>query len=175
MRCLSMFAERALIDRVDSGRGLGMMVQMASSNTILQTIVEESKRGRIMSPFAMAYMGMAPFGSLFGGFLADRIGAAVTLQCGGVICCLGALVFRRRSRRRRKKSDQSVVSPRSSTSRREATLGSSGHRSRVQSNSTPHSARWCSRTPAGRSTDPDRIRRSRSRPSTCGRSPVAVC
>src|SRR5689334_22938127 len=73
--------------------GLGMMVQMASSNTILQTIVDESKRGRIMSLFAMAYMGMAPFGSLLGGFLADRIGAAVTLVWGGAICCAGALGF----------------------------------------------------------------------------------
>jgi MFS family permease len=75
--------------------GLGMMVQMASSNTILQTIVEESKRGRIMSLFAMAYMGMAPFGSLFAGFVADRVGAGVTVEWGGVVCCLGALVFAR--------------------------------------------------------------------------------
>jgi MFS family permease len=75
--------------------GLGMMTQMASSNTILQTIVHEDKRGRIMSLFAMAYMGMAPFGSLFGGYVADRIGAAPTLEFGGIVCCLGALVFLR--------------------------------------------------------------------------------
>jgi MFS family permease len=73
--------------------GLGMMVQMASSNTILQTIVEEDKRGRIMSLYAMAYTGMAPFGSLFGGVLADHIGASVTLAWGGAVCCVGALVF----------------------------------------------------------------------------------
>jgi len=73
--------------------GMGMMVQTASSNTILQTIVEEDKRGRIMSLFLMAYAGMAPFGSLFGGFLADRVGASVTLEWGGAVCCLGALVF----------------------------------------------------------------------------------
>ena len=75
--------------------GMGMMVQMASSNTILQTIVDEDKRGRIMSLFLMAYAGMAPFGSLFGGFLADRIGAGATLEWGGVACCIGALVFLR--------------------------------------------------------------------------------
>ncbi len=75
--------------------GLGMMAQMASSNTILQTLSEENKLGRVMSLFAMAYMGMAPFGSLFGGFVADRFGAAVTLECGGVACCLGAIVFYR--------------------------------------------------------------------------------
>jgi MFS family permease len=73
--------------------GMGMMVQMAASNTILQTIVEESKRGRVMSLFLMAYAGMMPFGGLFGGFLADRIGPALTLEFGGAACCLGALAF----------------------------------------------------------------------------------
>jgi len=47
--------------------GFGMMVQMTSSNTILQTIVEEDKRGRVMSFYAMAFMGMVPFGSLLAG------------------------------------------------------------------------------------------------------------
>jgi MFS family permease len=75
--------------------GMGMMVQMAASNTILQTIVDEDKRGRVMSLFLMAYAGMMPFGSLFGGFMADRFGARLTLECGGVICCIGALVFLR--------------------------------------------------------------------------------
>lgn len=75
--------------------GMGMMVQMAATNTVLQSIVEENKRGRVMSLFLMAFTGTAPFGSLFGGFMADRIGAAMTLECGGVVCCLGALVFLR--------------------------------------------------------------------------------
>lgn len=75
--------------------GMGMMVQMAASNTILQTVVDENKRGRVMSLFLMAYAGMAPFGSLFGGFMADRIGAAMTLEFGGVVCCLGAVLFLR--------------------------------------------------------------------------------
>ena len=50
--------------------GFGMMVQMAASNTILQTIVEEDKRGRVMSFYSMAFLGMTPFGSLFAGVLA---------------------------------------------------------------------------------------------------------
>ena len=54
--------------------GTGMMLQMASSNTILQTVVEEDKRGRVMSLFSMAYFGTLPFGSLFAGALAGRLG-----------------------------------------------------------------------------------------------------
>lgn len=73
------------------GSGMGMMLQMAASNTALQTVVEEDKRGRVMSLFAMAYTGMAPFGSLMGGYLADRIGPSATLEWGGVACCLGAV------------------------------------------------------------------------------------
>lgn len=73
--------------------GAGMMIQMAASNTLLQTVVEEDKRGRVMSLYTMAYTGAAPFGSLLGGFLANHIGAAATLQWGGVACCLGAVWF----------------------------------------------------------------------------------
>lgn len=73
--------------------GLGMMVQMASSNIILQTIVEENKRGRVMSFYTMAFMGTAPFGSLFAGVAASRIGAPMTLTIGGLLCLLGAFVF----------------------------------------------------------------------------------
>ena len=75
--------------------GMGMMVQMAATNTVLQSIVEENKRGRVMSLFLMSFAGAAPFGSLFGGFMANRIGAAMTLEAGGVVCCLGALLFMR--------------------------------------------------------------------------------
>ena len=73
--------------------GFGMMVQMASSNTILQTIVEEDKRGRIMSFYAMAFMGMAPFGSLLAGSLANKMGAPATVMIGGVACVLGSGLF----------------------------------------------------------------------------------
>lgn len=73
--------------------GFGMMVHFASSNTLLQTMVEDDKRGRVMSLFSMALMGMAPFGSLAGGSLAARIGAPYTLIIGGTLCILGSWMF----------------------------------------------------------------------------------
>jgi MFS family permease len=76
--------------------GFGQMVEMASSNTVLQTIVDDDKRGRVMSFFAMAFMGMVPFGSLLAGFLASKIGAPGTLLIGGTACLLGAAMFLRR-------------------------------------------------------------------------------
>jgi MFS family permease len=75
--------------------GMGMMVQMAASNTVLQTIVDEDKRGRVMSFYAMAFVGTAPFGSLLAGSVADRIGAPDTLLFGGACCIAGALAFTR--------------------------------------------------------------------------------
>jgi MFS family permease len=73
--------------------GLGFMVQMASSNTLLQTIVDEDKRGRVMSFYTMAVMGITPFGSLLAGGVAHGIGAAFTLRLGGIGCVVGALWF----------------------------------------------------------------------------------
>jgi MFS family permease len=73
--------------------GLGFMVQMATSNTLIQTIVDEDKRGRVMSFYTMAFMGTAPFGSLLAGSLADRIGAPHTLLIGGTGCILAAEWF----------------------------------------------------------------------------------
>jgi MFS family permease len=73
--------------------GFGMMVQMAASNTILQTISDEDKRGRVMSFFSMAFLGMAPFGSLLAGLLAGRVGAPWTVALSGAGCLLGGLVF----------------------------------------------------------------------------------
>lgn len=75
--------------------GFGMMRALAASNTILQTIVEEQKRGRVMSFYAMAFQGVAPFGSLIAGALAAKIGAAETVMLGGVCCLCGALLFAR--------------------------------------------------------------------------------
>lgn len=75
--------------------GFGMMVHMASSNTILQTIVDEDKRGRVMSLYAMAFMGTVPLGSLLSGALAARIGAPATVVAGGITCLLGAAAFAR--------------------------------------------------------------------------------
>ena len=76
--------------------GFGMMVQMASSNTVLQTIVDEDKRGRIMSFYTMSFMGMSPFGSLLAGGLASKIGVTDTLLIGGLCCIIGAFMFARR-------------------------------------------------------------------------------
>ena len=73
--------------------GMGMMVQMAASNTVVQTLVDEDKRGRVMSFFAMAFFGTVPFGSLLSGSLAQRIGAPHTIELGGVACLLGAALF----------------------------------------------------------------------------------
>ncbi len=73
--------------------GCGMIVQMASTNTILQTMVEEDKRGRVMSFYTMAFMGMVPFGSLLSGTLADWIGAPWTIRLGGIACLLGSAWF----------------------------------------------------------------------------------
>lgn len=73
--------------------GLGMMLHTASSNTILQTIVDEDKRGRLMSIYTMAIMGTAPFGSLMAGGMAKIIGAPGTIFFGGVTCIIGAVIF----------------------------------------------------------------------------------
>jgi MFS family permease len=73
--------------------GGAMMTQMASSNTILQTIVQDDKRGRVMSFYSMAFLGMAPFGSLLAGALAHRIGAPRTVMISGTICIAGAAWF----------------------------------------------------------------------------------
>jgi MFS family permease len=75
--------------------GLGFMVQMATSNTLIQTIVDEDKRGRVMSFYTMAFMGTAPFGSLLAGIIAERIGAPRTLLIGGTGCVIGAIWFYR--------------------------------------------------------------------------------
>jgi MFS family permease len=75
--------------------GFGMLVQMASANTLLQAVVEEDKRGRVMSLYTMAFRGMVPFGSLLGGSLASKIGAPNTVLIGGASCVLGALLFAR--------------------------------------------------------------------------------
>jgi MFS family permease len=73
--------------------GFGQMIQMASSNTILQTIIDDDKRGRVMSFFAMSFMGMTPFGSLLAGYAAGKIGAPATVIIGGVACLVGAAFF----------------------------------------------------------------------------------
>ncbi|TWU29700.1 enterobactin exporter EntS [Bythopirellula polymerisocia] len=73
--------------------GLGFITQLAVSNTLLQTIVDEDKRGRVMSYYVMAFMGTAPFGSLLAGTIAERWGAPLTLAIGGMGCVLGGIWF----------------------------------------------------------------------------------
>ena len=73
--------------------GFAMLIQMAGSNTILQLIVDERMRGRVMSLFSMAFLGMAPFGSLLSGIVADRIGAPHTLAICGLLCVLNGVAF----------------------------------------------------------------------------------
>jgi MFS family permease len=75
--------------------GYSMMLQMACSNTLIQTMVPDELRGRVMAVYSMMFMGMAPFGAFFGGALAHRIGAPITVAMGGVACVFGAIWFGR--------------------------------------------------------------------------------
>jgi MFS family permease len=73
--------------------GMGMMQGMAASNTVIQTIVTDDKRGRVMSYYTMAFMGMAPFGSLLAGGMAHNFGAPWTVMMNGSVVLLGAAWF----------------------------------------------------------------------------------
>jgi MFS family permease len=69
---------------------------MTSCNTIIQTVVDDEKRGRVMGFYAMAIMGMSPFGSLMAGSLASHIGAPNTVILGGISCVAASLLFARK-------------------------------------------------------------------------------
>ncbi len=73
--------------------GGGFMVHLAATNTILQTIVEERLRGRVMSFYTMAFFGTVPIGSLLGGVVADRFGAPMTVRLSGIVCLAGGAWF----------------------------------------------------------------------------------
>jgi len=73
--------------------GYCMMVQMASSNTLIQSMVPDRLRGRVMSVYSMMFMGMAPIGALGAGVAAHHLGAALTVAIGGMTCMLGAAAF----------------------------------------------------------------------------------
>ncbi|MBD0301485.1 MAG: MFS transporter, partial [Tolypothrix sp. T3-bin4] len=73
--------------------GLGTILQIAAGNTVLQTIVDDDKRGRVMSLYTMSFLGTIPFGNLLAGFLADHIGATSTLIIDGIACILGSIYF----------------------------------------------------------------------------------
>jgi MFS family permease len=73
--------------------GFFMMVQMASSNTLIQAMVPDQLRGRILAVYSMMFMGMAPFGALSAGAVAHRVGAPWTVALGGVACIAGSILF----------------------------------------------------------------------------------
>lgn len=73
--------------------GAGMMAHMAATNTLIQTMVDEDKRGRVMSFYGMAFQGVAPFGSLLGGWLAVRIGSRPVVLGSGMLVMAGGLAF----------------------------------------------------------------------------------
>jgi MFS family permease len=73
--------------------GFSMMLQMSSSNTLIQAMVPDRLRGRVMAVYSMMFMGMAPFGAFFAGALADRLGAPVTVSLGAIAAIGGAALF----------------------------------------------------------------------------------
>ena len=73
--------------------GFCVMMQMGSSNTLIQSMTPDRLRGRVLAAYSMMLMGMAPIGALLAGVLADRIGAPATVAAGGIACAIGAGVF----------------------------------------------------------------------------------
>lgn len=73
--------------------GGSMVVQMAACNTVLQTLVDDDKRGRVMSIFSMCFMGVTPFGSLLAGYAARQLGPAQSLAWAGLVCVVGGALF----------------------------------------------------------------------------------
>jgi MFS family permease len=73
--------------------GFAIVTQMAASNTVLQTLVDDDKRGRVMALFSMAFLGVAPLGSVLSGAVATWFGAPVSIAIAGVICLLAAVTF----------------------------------------------------------------------------------
>jgi MFS family permease len=73
--------------------GFSLMIQMASSNTLIQSMAPDELRGRVMAVYSMMFMGMAPVGALLAGAIAQRIGAPATVALGGAACIVGAIIF----------------------------------------------------------------------------------
>ncbi|MDQ2746213.1 MAG: MFS transporter [Acidobacteriota bacterium] len=90
--------------------GFSMMLQMAASNTLVQAMVPDALRGRVMAVYSMMFMGMAPIGALLAGSLADRIGAPSTVAFGGVICIIGSIFFGRKLPSFRNEARRIIVS-----------------------------------------------------------------
>ena len=76
--------------------GFTMMMQFTATNTLIQAMVPDQLRGRVMSIYSMMFLGMTPLGSLLAGALAEHIGAPVTVAIGGLVSCLGGLAFARK-------------------------------------------------------------------------------
>jgi len=89
--------------------GYCMLLQMSSSNTLIQTMVPDELRGRVMAVYSMMFMGMAPFGALLAGAMAHRFGAPVTVALGGAVCIVGSLVFGSKWRALRGEARQLIV------------------------------------------------------------------
>jgi MFS family permease len=73
--------------------GYGMVTSMAGTNTLLQSLVPDSLRGRVMSLYTIVFLGLAPFGSLLAGTVASRIGTPLTIALGGIIAIISARFF----------------------------------------------------------------------------------
>jgi MFS family permease len=73
--------------------GFAMMIQMAASNTLVQSMIPDNLRGRVMAVYSMMFMGMAPLGAMFAGTVAQTIGAPYTVAIGGAVCILAAVIF----------------------------------------------------------------------------------
>jgi MFS family permease len=89
--------------------GFSMMVQMASSNTLIQSMVPNSLRGRVMAIYSMMFMGMAPIGAVLAGTLAQHLGAPLTVALGGLVSIGGALIFGMRLGSLRQEARQIIV------------------------------------------------------------------
>ena len=92
--------------------GFSMMIEMGSSNTLLQSMVPDELRGRVMSVYSMVFLGMAPFGALLAGFAADRFGSPWTVTGSGVCCMLAATVYWTQLKRIREPARQLIAAQR---------------------------------------------------------------
>jgi MFS family permease len=89
--------------------GFFMIVEMASTNTLIQTLVPDNLRGRAMAVYGMMFMGMAPFGALLAGAIAHRLGAPITVALGGAVCIVASIVFGLRLPAFRREARQMIV------------------------------------------------------------------
>jgi MFS family permease len=89
--------------------GFFMIVEMASSNTLIQTLVPDNLRGRVMAVYSMMLMGMAPFGALLAGAIAHNLSAPLTVALGGAVCIVAAVVFGLRLPVFRREARQMIV------------------------------------------------------------------